>query len=225
MSPTIKVPRGFDSIENWRNCYMGAPPTLNTLRSMFTALICHAFSNVKNMDGYADELGCLTWSSNAADNNIDIKPGGVDDPGDTESVPGILISCGKEGITYEPFAMGLYTSFTPDTAGRTISYKSAVNVSFVCRHKDADVSAMMSDYVLFVLASATPLFYNTFSWILNYIPTQQTEPTLTQKSQTEGASQWYESTVIVRLDYEYAIASYEESKRIKAIELTVSDDK
>ena len=223
MPETIKAPKGFESIEAWRDCYVNASPTLNTLRSMFTALICHAFSNDKNMDDFSDELSCLTWSPDSSESSIYIKPGGVNDTGDTESVPGIIITCGKEGISYEPVGMGLYSSFTPDTAGRTISYKSYVNISFVCRHKDADVSAMVSDYVLFVLVSATPLFYTTFSWLLNYVPVQQTEPTLTQKSQTEGASQWYESTVIVRLDYEYAIASYIESKRLKAIEINTSN--
>lgn len=212
MAERLDLPMHCPSLEAWERCYMGAPPTLNTLRRTFTALVRWAFSNAANTDGFADALGCLTWSE-GNDSQITIKPASVNDPGNTEVVPGIIISCGKEGISYSRVGISSVGAESPDTASHYRNRIAKVKMQFVCNAYDADVACYMSDYLMLFLSAMEPKLRETFGWLLDYDPSNQTEPTLTQKVQ--GDTKWYESVVVVDIAYVFSVFVSRESKRLK----------
>ena len=78
--------------EDWERCFNGAPPTLNTLRRAFTALLRWAFTKPENMGDLGEALACYSYSDDDTKSGIKISPLSVKDPGDTETFPGIYIS-------------------------------------------------------------------------------------------------------------------------------------
>lgn len=221
MAESINLPTTCKSLADWQRCYADASPSLNTFRRTFTALLRWAFSQTNRIDGFKDAIGCLTWSENEGKDQIYISSGSSADPGDTEQVPGIIISCDKQGVALNRPWINSKGAESPDTSSHNRVYVGKVTMQFTCMHFDADVACIMADYVLLFITALEQVIKETFLWLLDYKPVNQTEPTLTQKVQTEGASKWYESVVSLELDYEYAVFLARESKRLKDFELVV----
>lgn len=215
MANRVDLPLNCPSLDAWSRCYASAPPTLNTLRRAFTALVRWAFSSSTREDGFAEELGCLAWDEDPTKSQLQIQAASVMDPGDTEQVPGILISCGKEGVSYERPAISSKGTESPDTAAHYRNYTSNVKLQFVCKAFDADVACIMSDYLILFLAAIEQRLRETFGWLLDYKPLNQTEPAMTQKTQSDTTTRWYESVVVLDLTYVYSVFVARESKRLK----------
>lgn len=215
MAGGLNLPMDCPTLDVWRRCYEAAPPNLNTLRRAFTALVRWAFSNTDNTDGYAEALKCLTWSADGSKSQLQIQPGSVQDPGDTLQVPAVLISCGQEGIQLQPYALNSHADESPDTASHRRVWSAKVNMTFACRAWDADVACLMADFVLMFLTAMEPKLRRTFGWLTDYKPVSQTEPVMTSVTQTEDATKWYESKVVMELTYTYSVFVAEESKRLK----------
>jgi hypothetical protein len=202
------------ALDAWERCFAAAPPSLNTLRHAFTALLKWAFANAINKDDFSDELGCLIFSTDPAKTQLSIQPASVQDPGDTENVPGILVSC-DQGIQFSKEWISVEGKESPDFASHDRIWLAKANLVLVCKHYDADTACMMSDFVTMFLTAMDPVLRDTFDWLLDYKPITQTEPKLTQKTQTEDATKWYESTVTFELLYRYSVFVARESKRLK----------
>lgn len=202
------------SLEAWETCFVDAPPSLNILRHAFTTLLKWAFANSSNKDSFSEELGCLVFDVDPAKSQISIQSASVQDPGDTEHIPGIIVSC-DQGIQFEKQWLSSEGPGSPDFASNERIWLAKASLKFVCRHYDADTACMMSDFTTMFLTAMEPVLYDTFNWILDYRPAAQSEPTLTQKSQTEDATKWYESTVNFTLTYRYSVFIARESKRLK----------
>lgn len=215
MADRLDLPLTCPTLDDWERCYTGAPPTLNTLRRTFTVLTRWAFSSKTRNDGFAEELGCLTWDEDPSKSQLKIGAASVLDPGDTEQVPGILISCGKEGVSYERPGISSKGAESPDTAAQYRNYIATAKVQFVCKAFDADVACMMADYLVLFLSAIEPRLRETFGWLLDYRPLNQTEPTLTQKSQSDSTTKWYEAIVTMDIAYSYSVFVSRESKRLK----------
>ena len=215
MANRLDLPLNCPSLAVWERCYAGAPPTLNTLRRTFTALVRWAFSSKTREDGYAEELGCLVWDEDPTKAQLQIQAASVMDPGDTEQVPGILISCGKEGVTFDRPTITSKGAESPDTAAHYRNYLASAKLQFVCKAFDADVACMMSDYLLLFLSALEARLRETFGWLMDYKPVNQTEPTMTQKAQSDNTTRWYESVVTLDIAYSYSVFVARESKRLK----------
>lgn len=202
------------SLDAWRTCFIDSPPSMNTLRYAFTTLLKWAYANSSNKDGFEDALGCLVYDNDPAKSQITIQPASALDPGNTEHVPGILVSC-DQGIQFDRQWLSSEGVSSPDFSSNERLWLAKVSLKFVCRHYDADIACTMSDFVTMFLTAIEPVLYETFNWILDYKPAAQTEPTLTQKSQTEDATKWYESTVSFSMTYRYSVFVARESKRLK----------
>ena len=216
----IKYFKDCKSIEDWINCYHNSAPTLNDLRGAFTAIIRIAFSDAKRMNGSADDLACLLYSDEPGESELYIHASSVKDPSDTEQVPGIIISLGDAGVELDRISWDTTGSYAGDFSARTVNYMASVNVVITCRHANADVACMMSDYVLLYLIAMEDKFRNSEGWVRDYVVRGQTEPKMTSVSQQSGAEVWYESTVTVNLKYEISVFVARESKRLKDFSLT-----
>jgi hypothetical protein len=206
------------SLDAWRTCFIDAPPSMNTLRHAFTTLLKWAYANAVNKDSFSDALGCLVFDTDPSKSQISIQSSSALDPGDTENVPGIIVSC-DQGIKFERQWISSEGAASPDFASNERLWLAHASIKFVCRHYDADVACMMSDFTTMFLTAMEPVLYETFNWILDYKPAAQTEPTITQKTQTEDAAKWYESTVNFELNYRYSVFVARESKRLKDFSL------
>jgi hypothetical protein len=74
---------------------------------------------------------------------------------------------------------------------------------------------MMSDYLILFLAALEARLRETFGWLMDYKPVNQTEPTMTQKAQSDNTTRWYESVVTLDIAYSYSVFVARESKRLK----------
>jgi hypothetical protein len=137
------------------------------------------------------------------------------DPGDTEQVPGILISCGKEGVSFDRPGISSKGAESPDTSAHYRNYLASAKLQFVCKAFDADVACMMADYLVLFLAAIEPRLRETFGWLMDYKPLNQTEPSLTQKAQSDTTTKWYEAVVTMDIAYSYSVYVARESKRLK----------
>lgn len=222
MANPLNLPTKCATIEDWKLCYTEASPSLNTLRRAFTALLCWAFEHPQNMDGFEEALGCLTWDKDNAITELTIQPGSAIDPGDTENVPGIIVSCGKDGVRYTRPYNDALSALSPDTSAGTLTYIAEVNVEVLCRNNDADIACVMADYVMLFLSAVGPLLRRTFRWFLDYTPVSQTEPVSVSKSESDPTARWYETTVTFKIEYSYDISIFEESQRLKTAAVYVN---
>lgn len=216
----IKYFKDCASIEDWLSCYRNSAPTLNNLRGAFTAIMRIAFSDAKRMNGSADDLACLLYSDVSGESELYIHASSVQDPSDTEQVPGIIISLGDVGVELDRVSWDTTGAYTKDFSARTVNYVASVNVVITCRHANADVACMMSDYALLYMIVMEDKFRDSKGWVRDYMVRGQTEPKLTSISQQSGASVWYESTVTVNLKYEISAFVARESKRLKDFSMT-----
>lgn len=218
----IKRFKDCQTVEECLECYRSSPPTLNSLRGAFTAFLRIAFSDPQRMNGVAPELGCLTYSDAPGESEIYIHAASVFDPGDTEQVPGIIVSMGERGVQMQKAGWDTTATRTSDFSGRTVFYIASVDVVVTCRHANADVSCMMGDYVALYLAVLEDKLRNSKGWLTDYELVGQTEPKLVSLNQESSASTWFESTVTLRLKYNYSAFAAQESKRLKDFSLTAS---
>lgn len=202
------------SLEEWERCFIDSPPSLNTLRHAFTALLKWAFASETNLDGFAEELGCLIYSTDETKTQIHITTSTEHDPGSTEHVPGITIGC-EQGVQYSKEWLSTESGNSPDFASHERVWLANAKIKIDCENYNADTACYMSDYVVMFLAAMEPVFRETFNWILDYKLVSQSEPKLTQKTQTEDATKWYESTIILDLNYRYSVFVARETKRLK----------
>lgn len=199
--------------DEWFRCFREAPPSLNTLRRAFTALLRFAYSDVSRFDGYSDALSCLTYSDEAKNSKLTIKPSTTNDPGDTEDIPGIVISI-PEGVNYEPVGFTPIAQESDDTSNWQQSLMATANITIISRNYDADMCCTMSDINTLFLFSLYQRLFETWNWLRNYTLKQQTEPKMSQTSE-EDPTKWYESTVVLELKFEYNTFASRESKRLK----------
>lgn len=209
--------------QDWHRCYKDASPSLNTLRRAFTALIRWAYSDPSKMADYGDALACYTYKPGSNKNPLSINPGSTIDPGDTQNVPGILISLGQ-GVQYEKVGMLPYLNESPDTASTELVNIASTTLTILCRDKDADVCCMMADLCTLFLFALTERLFNTWSWLRTYELQGQTEPKITQTEGAQDDTKWYESTVTIKLEYEYRVFLARESKRLKDFTLEADSE-
>lgn len=207
------------TIAEWEECYRNSAPTLNSLRGAFTAILRIAFSDPARMNGASEDLGCLLYSDIPGESELYIHASSVKDPGDTEQVPGIIISMGDAGVELDRVSWDTTGSHADDFSSRVVNYMAAANVVITCRHSNADVACMMSDYVLLYMIVMEDKFRESKGWIRDYVVRNQTEPKLTSLSQQSGATTWYESSVTVNIKYEVSAFVARESKRLKDFSL------
>lgn len=199
--------------DEWFRCFREAPPSLNTLRRAFTALLRFAYSDVSRFDGYSDALSCLTYSDEAKNSKLTIKPSTTNDPGDTEDIPGIVISL-EEGVKYDQVGMSPIARESEDTANWQQSLLATTNINIISRNYDADVCCVMSDINALFLFSLYQRLFETWNWLRDYSLVTQTEPKMAQTAE-EDPTKWYESRVVVKLAFEYNTFTARESKRLK----------
>ena len=203
------------TIAEWEECYKNSNPTLNSLRGAFTAILRIAFSDPARMNGASDDLGCLLYSDIPGESELYIHASSVKDPGDTEQIPGIIVSMGDAGVELDRVSWDTTGSYTPDFSARVVNYMAAANVVITCRHANADVACMMSDYVLLYMMVMEDKFRDSKGWIRDYAVKNQTEPKLTSLAQESGAATWYESSVTINIKYAVSAFVARESKRLK----------
>lgn len=193
-------------------CFEGAPPSMNTIRRAFTAFTMYAFNNVSRMGDFAEALSCRTYSDDAS-SKINIRPAGVNDPGDTELIPGIVISLG-DGLQLERLGIGDTSHESSNMSVRVPAYKGAVNVIFKCRDFDSDISCYMADMLLMFFTAIQESLYETWGWLLDYRPKLQTEPQIKSK-EGDTDTKWYESTVQLELGINYSVFTAREAPPLK----------
>lgn len=211
-STLVKIPT-CNCWDEWFRCFREAPPSLNTLRRAFTALLRWAYSDVSRFDGYEDALGCLTYSDDEKDSNISINPGSTVDPGNTENIPGILVKV-DGGVNFAEVAFSPIASESEDTSNWQQSLHATANINILSRNYDADICCVMGDINMLFLFSLYQRLFETWNWLRGYTIKTQTEPKLTQVDE-EDPTKWYESSVVIELKYEYNTFAARESKRLK----------
>lgn len=203
----------LNSLQELFMCLEGAPPSMNTIRRAFTALAMYAFSNVRYMDGFSENLACRTYSSDPAKTQIRITAQGAYDPGNTENIPGIVISLG-DGLKLERLGIGDTAHTGANFSVRIPAYKGTLDVVFKCRDYDADVSCYMSDLLLLFFTSIQERMYETWGWLISYAPSTQTEPELKTK-EGDSDTKWYESTVRLNITLAYEVFTSREAPPLK----------
>lgn len=183
-------------------------PGLFILRSVFTKLLKYYFSDASHLIVYGDDLACEI-------DKFTIQPGNIIDPGNTNHVPGIIITTG-EGISYETPWMQAQMLRSPDFATARNVHSAKVNMTFSCLHFDADVVAKISDAILAFGVSSEILLFETWNWLKYWHPVQQTSPHLARKAQEpEAFENYYEAQVIFELSFEYGTITRRESRRMQ----------
>lgn len=144
-----------------------------------------------------------------------VKPGNIIDPGNTNNVPGIIITTG-EGIQLETPWISAQIVETPDYATMRNVHQATITVAIMCLHFDPDMTAMMSDEVMALLVSAEPYLWEAWEWMLLYRPQGQSSPKLARKAtDPEAFENYYESVASVQVQYEYSTVTRQESRRMQ----------
>ncbi len=197
-----------ESIETWMKCHELDSPGVGVLRNTFTKLIKYFFSSKENLSKFDSDLECRL-------DGMHIVPGAVIDPGNTNNVPGIVITTG-EGVNMDRPWLIAQVDKEPDFATQENVHWATVNMTFVCLDFDADICAKIADAVMFALVSIEPMLLETWRWLKQYKPKQQTSPQLARKATDQNAFEdFYESRVIVELQYVYATLTRRESRRMQ----------
>lgn len=208
--------------EDWKRCFNGAPPTLNTLRRAFTALLRWAFTKPDNMGDLGEALACYSYNEDQNKSGIKISPLSVKDPGDTENFPGIYISL-PDGVKYSKVGMNTELAMSRDTATKYHVMQASTKVVISCNDRDADISCSIADLVVMFLFALTERLFYTWGWLRGYELETQTEPKLTTKSETD-TTKWYETKVTINITYDYTVLVARDSKRLKDYELDTGGD-
>lgn len=199
------------------HCFQQPTPSVNELRRTFTALTMYLFSSTDNMEAsFREPLACRTFSPDATATKIHIQAQSALDPADTESIPAILISV-KDGVKFERLAMGDEHTEGPDFARRTKVWRASADITFLCRDWDADVVCMEADLLTLYLSFLQQKLMGHWTWLMDYYPMTMTEPVLKTDGDDSNATKWYESTVVIHLDYTYAMETSEESVPLRHV--------
>lgn len=192
-------------------CFADPSPSLNTLRRIFTALTMYMFSNPDTLADYKDILKCRLYDKDKALSQITILPQSVEDPANTEDVPGIFISL-KEGTKFSKLGLDSVLKTGRDYARSNLIWQASADITFTCKDWDASVACDMADAILLFFSAVSLKLRDTLRWVLDYYPTMETEPQLKTASQenTTG-TKWYESTVVFHIDYSYNLVTTRES--------------
>lgn len=175
------------------------------------------------MADYGEALACYTYKGDSESNIINISPSSIIDPGDTQNVPGILISLGN-GVQYTHPSMQPYINESPDTSAVSLTSLASTTLTVLCRDRDADVCCMMADLCTMFLFALTERLFNTWSWLRIYQIQSQTEPKITQAEGSQDDTKWYESTLTIKIEYEYSVFTARESKRLKDFSLETGSE-
>lgn len=193
----------------WLRCHEHKSPGLWEFRNVFTKMMqYHFLVNGKMTDHAHDGLTCTF-------DDLTVKPGNIIDPGNTNNVPGIIITTG-EGIQLETPWINAQIVETPDYATIGNVHQATVTITIMCLHFDADMVAMMSDEVMALLVSAEVPLWQAWGWMLLYRPLGQTSPRLARKAtDPEAFENYYESSANVQIQYEYSTVTRQESRRMQ----------
>ena len=202
-------------LQEWEECFIEAPPTIFTLRKCFTILLRYFYGNPNNFGEFSDAVGCLTYSDSEKDSALHIAPGGTHDPGNTENVPGILVSIG-DGISYSKEWIDAKGTTSPDFASHTNVRTATVKLTFIHRHIDAEIAGIMCDLTTMFITAIEEKIRRTFNWVRGYDIDSQTEPKRARKAtDPEAFEDFYESMSTLTIVYTYSVFVAEESKRLK----------
>lgn len=194
-------------LKEWALCHINESPTLSTLRKTFTTLTRSFFLNGSFGD-FEDALGCLRESK------INIQAGSRLDPADTENVPGILISCG-EGLQFEKPTLSAQVQGSPDFSRVDNVHQAKVTIQFTCRHYDGNIAGYMSDALVMFFCAIEPVLRDTYHWVDEYKPVQQTEPRRSRKVENpEAFEDFYESVFTLEIWYTHIAVLHLESLRL-----------
>lgn len=208
MSKTCPV-----NIAEWSDCYCAAPPTLSSIRGGFTTLLRYFFSNSNNFADNKEILGCMEYSEDPKESKLQINAAGAFDPYDTNNIPGITISLG-DGVEFNTPAINPTYISSRDFARETTVSLGTANIQITCRDKNADISCAMADACLLFCTAIRKTLFNTWGWLKEYRIIKQTEPKLNKISE-ESNLQWYDSSLVIQIVYQYSIDIEIESKRLK----------
>lgn len=202
----------FPSLKDWCDYCHGAAPSLNNIRRAFTLLARTAFANVSDSE-YGPALSCRTYSDDKDKNQLSIEPASVINPGNTQNVPGILISV-PEGMQFRRTSLNPIKTFSPDFASSNQITTGTAVVAFTCRDEDADIACLMADLMMLVVMSARDAAIKAWHhWLLDYEVLGQTEPKLV-KNDDDPSNYWYESVVTLKLSLAWGAVVSVESKRM-----------
>lgn len=197
-----------EDFAQWKLCHELDSPGIYTLRNVFTKVIKYFFSREENLSSYGEDLACKI-------DKFHIAPGAVIDPGNTNMVPGIIITTG-DGVSLDTPWISAQVERTPDYATTRNVHLASVPMTMICYEYDADLCAKISDAVLYALVTAEPMFFETWNWLVQYRPKQQTSPQLSRKAtDQESFENFYESRVVVEVQYEYGTVTRRESRRMQ----------
>lgn len=202
------------TLDCWQSCFKDASPNLSTLRRAFTLLARWPFLNQSNMGEFADALGCYVYDPNSPTNKISITAGSTIDPGDSENVPGIVVSLGDNGVTYTHPTLNSTSFMSSDTSVINRTATAEVDLTFLFRDRSSDVCCQMADLMAMFLFAMYDRLFETWRWLAKYELKQQTEPKLTTKGE-DTSNKWYECTLVFSLAYNYTVMVARESKRLK----------
>lgn len=200
-----------ESFEEWKRCHEYDTPGVGLLRNTFTKLIKFFFSDTDNLSEFGEDLACRVKDGDG----FHISAGSVIDPGNTNMAPGIIITTG-EGVSMDRPWLRAQIDNMPDFATHENVHMATCNMTFMCLDFDADVCAKIADAVMFALVSIEPMLLETWRWLKQYKPKQQTSPQLARKAQDPNVFEdFYESRVIVELQYVYVTTTRRESRRMQ----------
>lgn len=194
--------------QSWLRCHEFKSPGIWTFRNVFTRMLHYHFLVGKNMIDGDSGLDCDL-------DKFTIRPGNIIDPGNTNNVPGIIVTTG-EGVRLEQPWITSQMIDEPDYATMKNIHQATVDIALMCLHFDADMVAKISDEVLaLVVSNEVPLF-TAWEWLLLYTPSAQTSPKLARKAENpEAFENYYESIVQLKLTYEYSTITRVESRRMQ----------
>lgn len=198
-------------------CFKELPPSLNTLRTMFTEVLRFVYSNPSNFADYADDLSCLTYNENPALSKIEIGPATQLDPGNTEHVPSILVSF-KTGIQYTPMGMNSVAFYSEDLGTSKIINFGTATCTLIHRHLDGDIACKMSDISVLMFSILRATLPPEVVWLHTLQVSVQTEPKLnTSQTNSQG---YYESNLDIEVVMQLNTEFRPEALRIKGLELS-----
>lgn len=209
------------SFSEWSDCFCNNPPTLNTIRRGFTQLLRYCFSNPEHYADNKEYLGCLSYSDDPRESKLSVLATGASDPSNTQNIPGVFISLGDQ-VQFQRHSINDTVSISRDYARETNSMLATANIQIKCSHKNADISCALADMCMLFLMAAKKHVRKAWGWVRLMDIVSQTEPKLTQQSESDSSNRWYDSTLVIQLIYEYAIDIDTESKRLKEYSLDKS---
>lgn len=203
----------FPSLKAWCEYCTGSAASLNNLRRAFTLLIRTAYANIVDSDEYGEALACRTYSDDPNQTQVSIEPASVINPGNTQNVPGILIAV-PDGFQFQRRSIHPTAAAAPDFSATSQITTGTASLTFTCRDRDADISCLMADLVMVVLAAARDSAFQAWhTWLLDYEVVSQTEPKLV-RNEDDPKTYWYESVVTLKLSLSWGVRVAVESKRM-----------